>query len=129
MSCYPVSKLPFAVVLGHVTSQTAGVPVADVALVTHAGLLPGVNPHVDLQATTLTEALHALVTPVGLLAGVGTHVDGHLGIVGKNLATQDTGPALAAAPMPSLLFTLDELPPAVQALGHSVIHRQRAKGL
>ena len=86
-SCCRVSKHPFALVLGHVASQTAGVPVADVAMVTHAGLLPGVNPHVDLQATPLTEALHALVTPVGLLTGVGAHVDGHLGIVGKNLAT------------------------------------------
>ena len=120
--CFSVSKHPFALVLGHVATQTAGVPVADVALVTHAGLLPGVNPHVDLQATALTEALHALVTPVGLLAGVGTHVDGHLGIAGKNLATQDTGLALAAAPRPSLLFTVDDLLAAVQALGYTVVH-------
>ena len=98
-------------------------------LVTPVGLLPGVNSHVDLQVTALTEALHALATPVGLLTGVGTHVDGHLGIVGKNLATQDTGPALAAAPTPSQLLTVDELLAGVQALGHTVVHGQRAEGL
>ena len=63
-----MSKHPFALVLlGHVATQTAGATVADIALVTHAGLLPGVNPLVDLQATAMTEALRALVTPVRLL--------------------------------------------------------------
>ena len=94
------------------------------ALVTPVGLLPGVNTHVDPQVVASAEALHALVTPVGLLAGVGTHVDGHLGFARKNLATQDTGPALAAAPIPSQLLTLDERLVAFQALGHTVVHRQ-----
>ena len=140
--------------LDHVGTKTAGTTVTDVALVTYAGLLPGVNPHVDLQTRApaeghhalvtplghlpgvnphvdlqvapLSEALHALVTPVGLLAGVGTHMDGHLGSVGKNLATEDTGPALAAAPRPSLLLTVDKPLAAGQALGHTVVHGQQA---
>ena len=48
-----------------------------------------------------------MVAPVRLLVRVGTHVDDHLGIVGENLATQDTGPALAAALRPSQLLTVD----------------------
>ena len=39
------------------------------ALVTPVGLLPRMNPHVDLQAKTRTVDLHAFVTPVGLLPG------------------------------------------------------------
>ena len=116
-------------VLHHVATQIAGVAVAGVALQTHEGPLPGVNPHVDLQVAFLLEALHALVTPVGLLAGVGTHVDGHLGIVGKHPATHDTGPALAAAQMPSPLLTMDLPLAAVQALGRAVVRGQRAQGL
>ena len=40
----------------------------------HTGLLPGVNPHVDIQLAPLPEAHHALVTPVGLLPRVNPHV-------------------------------------------------------
>ena len=90
------------------------------ALVTTVGPLPGVNLLVDVQVAAPFEVLHAYVTPVELLTGVGTHVDGHLGSVGKNLATQDTGPALVVSPRPRLLLTLDELLAAVQALGHTV---------
>ena len=124
-----MSKHAIANVFDHVATQIAGVAEASVALGTHAGLLPGVNPHVDLQVAALSEALHAMVTPVGLLAGVGTHVDGHLCIVGENLATQSTGPALAAAAIPSQLLAAEVLPSAVQALGHAVVRRQRAQGL
>ena len=125
----PVSKHPIARVLVNVATQIARVTETGVALQTHFGLLPGVNPHVDLQVAALSEALHALVTPVGLLAGVGTHVDGHLGIVGENLATHDTGPAFAAAPMPGQLLLAEDLLAAVQALAHTVVHRQQAQGL
>ena len=31
--------------------------------------------------------------------------------------------------MPSQLLTVDELPPAAQALGHTVVHGQRTEGL
>ena len=58
---------------GH--TQTTWVAVAGVALQTHAGLLTGVSPHVDLQRRAMTEAPGALVTAVGLLAGVSPHVD------------------------------------------------------
>ena len=109
---------------------------ARLALFTPVGLLPGVSPHVVLQAQFPFEALCALVTPVRLLVGVGTrvylqvafrsealcalvipmhqlvrilvgvgtHVDDHL----VNLATQDMGPALAAAPTPNQLLMADE---------------------
>ena len=115
--------------LHHVATQIAGVAVAGVALQTHEGPLPGVNPHVDLQVTFLLEALQALVTPVRLFAGVGTHVDSHLGIVGENPATHDTRPAPAAAPRPSPLLTVDEPLAAVQALGGAVVRRQHTQGL
>ena len=135
----------------HVDLQVGALTKAPHALVTPIGLLPRVNPHVELQVVALLEALHALVTPVGLLAGVsphvqlqvsflleahcalvtpirlfasvGTHVDDHLGIVGKNLATQDTGPVLAATLRPSQLLTVDQPLATIQALGHTVIRR------
>ena len=50
-----------------------------------------------------------MVAPVQLLVGVGTHVGDHLGIVGENLATQDTGPGLAAALRPCQLLTTVEV--------------------
>ena len=115
--------------LEHVQTQTAWAAVACVALQTHAGLLPRVSPQVDLQVAFQTEALRALVTLVGLLPGVSPHVDDHIGIVGNNLSTQDTGPALAAALMPSQLLKVDEPHAAVQALGHAVVSGQRAQGL
>ena len=61
--------------IDHVPTQISRVAEAGLALVTHAGLLPGVNPHVDLQVVALSEALHALFTPVGLFPGVNPHVD------------------------------------------------------
>ena len=94
------------------------------ALVTLVGLLPGVSPHVAGQVAFPTEALHALVAPVRLLVGVDL-----IGLVGNNLSTQDTGPALAAALMPSQLLKADEPHAAVQALGHAVVSGQRAQGL
>ncbi|CAL8236687.1 unnamed protein product [Boreogadus saida] len=77
----------------------------------------------------VTEALHAMVTLVGLLPRVSHHVDDHIGIVGNNLSTQDTGPALAAALMPIQLLKVDQPHAAVQALGHAVVSGQRAQGL
>ena len=44
----PVSNHLIANVLDHVATQIAGVAEAGVALQTHARLLPGVSPHVDL---------------------------------------------------------------------------------
>ena len=58
-----MSKHPFTLVLDHVSTQTAGTTVADVAVVANAGLLPGLNPHVDFQAGAPAEPHHALVTP------------------------------------------------------------------
>ena len=113
----------------HVKIQAALLTEALRALVTLVGLLAGVSPHVELQGAFQTEALHALVAPVRLLVVVGPHGDDHIGIVGKNLATQDTGPALAAALMPSQLLKADEPHAAVQALGHAVVCGQRAQGL
>ena len=126
------------------------------ALVTAVGLLPGVSPHMDLQGGAVTEALralvtavgllvdvslyvtlevaflpetlHALVAPVRLLVGVGTHVDDHLGIVGENFAAQDTGPALAAAPRPSQLLTVDE-PLGGGQRAHSLQFARREEGV
>ena len=132
-----MSKHPIAV-LDHVATQIFGVTVAGIALQTHEGPLPGVNPpHVDLQVAFLLKALLALVAPVRLLTGVATHVDDHLGIVGKNLATLDAGLALAEGPVPCQLLTVDEWHAAFQALGHAavqahgrtVVRRQRAQGL
>ena len=51
-----MSKHPIANVLDHVATQIAGVAEAGVALQTHAGLLPSVNPHADLQIGALNEA-------------------------------------------------------------------------
>ena len=127
----PVGLLPG--VSPHVELQAAAPSEVPHALVTPVGLLPGVNPHVELQVVSPAEALHALLTPVGLLlgllAGVGPHVDGQLGIVGKHLATQGTGPALAVALMFSLLLRVGQLLAAVQAVVHTVVHGQRAQGL
>ena len=72
----------------------------------------------------MTVALRALVAPVRPLAGFCPHVNDHIVIIGKNLATQDTGPALAAAPMPSQLLKADQPHAAVQALGHAAVRRQ-----
>ena len=91
--------------------------------------IANVFDHVATQIAGVAEASVALGTHAGLLAGVGTHVDGHLCIVGENLATQSTGPALAAAAIPSQLLAAEVLPSAVQALGHAVVRRQRAQGL
>ena len=85
--------------------------------------------HVSIQGAFQTEPLRALVTLVGLLPGVSPHVGNHIGIVRNNLSTQDTGPALAAALMPSQLLKADEPYAAVQALGHAVVSGQRAQGL
>ena len=87
--------------------QLGALSVALHALVTPVGLLTGVSPHVELQGACVSEALRALVPPEGLLPGVGKHVDNHLGIVGKNLDTQDTWPSLAASPRPRQLLTVD----------------------
>ena len=57
------------------------------------GLPLGVSTLVALQGALQFEAHLALVAPVRLLVSVVTHVDDHFGIVGKNLATQDIGPA------------------------------------
>ena len=96
------------------------------------------SPHVDLQGRALSEALCALVTLVGLLPGVSPHVALQvvflfeelraLVIFGNNLATQDTGPALAAVPMSSQLLKADQPHTAVQAVGHAVVRGQRAQG-
>ena len=51
----------------HVQTQKSRVAEAVLAQGTHAGLLPGVNPHMDFQVVALSEGLRALVTPVGLL--------------------------------------------------------------
>ena len=69
------------------------------------------------------------LAPVRLLVGVGTHVDDHLGIVGKNPATEDTGTALVDAPRTSQLLKVDEPLVTFQALGHAVVRTQRAQGL
>ena len=53
--------------LEHVQTKIAWVAVAGVAVQTHAGLLPRVSPHVDLQVAFPTEVPRALVTLVGLL--------------------------------------------------------------
>ena len=68
--------------LDHVATQIAGVAEAGVALQTHAGFLPGVSPHVDLQASALCEALPTLDAHVRLLTGVYLHMHGTLGLVG-----------------------------------------------
>ena len=113
----------------HVTLQVGAPSEALCALVTPVGLIHRVSAHVELQVGAFTETLHALVTPVRLLAGVGTHGNGHLGIVGKTLAKQDTGPALAPALMLSQFLKVDEPLATLQALAHTVVHRQRAQGL
>ena len=115
----------------HVDPQLATCPEVLHALVTSVGLLPGVSPHVDLQVAPCPKALHALVAPMHEarpLAGA-THVDGHLGIVGKTLAKQDTRPALVAALMPSQLLMVDQPLAMLPALGRAVVRGQRAQVL
>ena len=106
----------------HVVLQVRAHSKAFHTLVTPIGLLPRVSPHVGLQVVATAEALLALVTPVRLFGCVGTHVDG-LGIIWKTLGKQDTGPALAAAQMPSQLLTVDQPLPALKARGHAVDRR------
>ena len=56
----PVSRHPITHVLDHVATQIFGVTEAGVALGTHKGPLPGMNPpHVNLQVAFLLEALLA----------------------------------------------------------------------
>ena len=74
--CY-VLKHPLARVLDHVATQTAGVAEASVALLTFAGLLPGVSPQVDLQVASLREVLPTLDAPVRLLTRVDAHAHPH----------------------------------------------------
>ena len=115
---------PLPGVSPHVALKAGAMTEALCAFVAAVGRLPGMRPHVDNQVVLLIEALRALVALVPLLVGGGPHADDHIGIAGNNLATQDTGPALAAGPMSSQLLKADQPHAAVPALGHAVVRGQ-----